>query len=129
MAVITTIMETTVETILTMYLFGSLWDRCTMAFKVTTAMLHFLFMSCQFWGSYNFYKMYQRQKNLIAKNEGKEGEVEQQPGPTKSEAEDRSNLSVIGREIFYTLHRGNHRESDCNVARRPGWFVLPSRGI
>jgi hypothetical protein len=107
MAVITTITGTTVETILTMYLFGSLCDRWTMAFKVTTPMLHFLFMSCQLWGSYNFYKMYQRQKSLIAKNEGKEGEVEQEPGPTKSE--EPSNLSVIGAGDF--LHTASRESS------------------
>lgn len=75
---ITTLTGTTAETILTMYLFGSLWDRWTMAFKVTTPMLHLLFMSCQLWGSYNFYKMYRRQQRLIAKKEGQIGDVEQQ---------------------------------------------------
>lgn len=74
---ITTLTGTTAETILTMYLFGSLWDRWTIAFKVATPMLHLLFMSCQLWGSYNFYKMYKRQKRLIEKK-GQNGVVEQQ---------------------------------------------------
>lgn len=76
-AMITTLLGTTAETILTMYLFGSLWDRWTIAFKVATPMLHILFMSCQLWGSYNFYKMYRRQQRFIAK-EDKADDVEQQ---------------------------------------------------
>lgn len=77
-AMITTLTGTTAETILTMYLFGSLWDRWTIAFKVTTPMLHLLFMSCQLWGSYNFYKMYKRQQRLIEKKEGQTDDMEQQ---------------------------------------------------
>lgn len=77
-AMITTLMGTTAETILTMYLFGSLWDRWTIAFKITTPMLHLLFMSCQLWGSYNFYKMYKRQQRLIDKKEVQGGDLEQQ---------------------------------------------------
>jgi len=48
-----------------MWLFGSLWSRWTIAFKVTTPMLHVLFMSAQMWGSWNFWKMYQRQVRLL----------------------------------------------------------------
>lgn len=77
-AMITTLTGTTAETVLTMYLFGSLWDRWTIAFKITTPMLHLLFMSCQLWGSYNFYKMYKRQQRLIQKKEGQTDDVEQQ---------------------------------------------------
>jgi hypothetical protein len=53
-----------------MYLFGSLWNRWTIAFKVTTPMLHVLFASAQLWGSYNFYRMYKKQERLIAELEG-----------------------------------------------------------
>jgi len=63
---ITTITGTVAETILTMYLFGSLWDRWTIAFKITTPMIHLLFASAQLWGSYNFYRMYKKQERLIA---------------------------------------------------------------
>ncbi len=69
LACITTLTGTTAETVLTMYLFGSLWDRWTMAFKVTTPMLHCLFAAAQLWGSYNFYKMYQKQDRIIAEME------------------------------------------------------------
>jgi len=57
-----------------MWLFGSLWDRWTIAFKLTTPLLHVLFMSCQMWGSWNFYKMYQRQTRLLR---AANGDVEQ----------------------------------------------------
>jgi hypothetical protein len=52
-----------------MYLFGSLWAKWTIAFKLTTPMLHLLFASAQLWGSYNFYRMYKRQERIIAELE------------------------------------------------------------
>lgn len=69
LAFITTLVGTTAETILTMYLFGSLWNRWTIAFKVTTPMLHALFASAQLWGSWNFWKMYQKQRRMVAMKE------------------------------------------------------------
>jgi len=73
---ITTLIGTLAETILTMYLFGSLWTRWTIAFKVTTPMLHVLFASAQLWGSYNFYKMYKKQERIIAELEGRMDDME-----------------------------------------------------
>ncbi|CZR64517.1 uncharacterized protein PAC_14415 [Phialocephala subalpina] len=70
-ACITTLTGTTAETILTMYLFGSLWPRWTLAFQITTPMLHILFASTQLWGSWCFYKMYKKQEQLIARKEGR----------------------------------------------------------
>lgn len=66
---ITTLIGTLTETILTMYLFGSLWPRWTIAFKVTTPMLHVLFAAAQLWGSWNFWKMYQKQCQIIRAQE------------------------------------------------------------
>src|SRR6266536_1732405 len=43
LACITTLIGTTAETIVTMWVFGKLWDQWTIAFKVTTPMLHLLF--------------------------------------------------------------------------------------
>ncbi|KAH6680865.1 hypothetical protein B0J14DRAFT_614296 [Halenospora varia] len=63
---LTTLTGTVAETVVTMWLFGTLWDRWTIAFKVVTPMLHVLFMSCQMWGSWNFYKMYKKQEHLLA---------------------------------------------------------------
>jgi hypothetical protein len=93
LAMFTTFTGTMAETILTMYLFGSLWDRWVLAFKITTPMLHVLFMSCQLWGTWNFYKMYQKQKYLLNKKEGKIGDVEQR-APIEQELEGLPSLSV-----------------------------------
>lgn len=49
-----------------MYMFGSLWNRWTLAFKITTPMLHVLFAAAQLWGSWNFYCLYQKQCRLLA---------------------------------------------------------------
>lgn len=65
LACITTFTGTIAETIITMWLFGVLWPKWTIAFKITTPMLHVLFMSAQMWGSWNFYKMYQRQVRFL----------------------------------------------------------------
>lgn len=65
-AMATTLTGTITETILTMYMFGSLWNRWTLAFKITTPMLHVLFAAAQLWGSWNFYCLYQRQCRLLA---------------------------------------------------------------
>ncbi|RDW75203.1 hypothetical protein BP6252_06345 [Coleophoma cylindrospora] len=70
LACITTLTGTIAETILTMYLFGSLWDRWTIAFKVTTPMLHVLFASAQLWGTWNFWRMYQKQTRLLKRAGG-----------------------------------------------------------
>lgn len=64
-SMITTLVGTTAETVVTMWLFGSLWNQWTTAFKVSTPMLHLLFAAAQGWGSWNFYKMWQRQKKLM----------------------------------------------------------------
>jgi hypothetical protein len=79
MSAITTFIGTMAETVLTMYLFGSLWDRWTLAFKITTPLLHILFMSAQLWGTWNFYKMYQKQCRLLAKKEGRMSDFEAAP--------------------------------------------------
>ncbi|KAK7696915.1 hypothetical protein SLS64_014081 [Diaporthe eres] len=64
-AMATTLSGTIAETIVTMYMFGSLWNRWTLAFKITTPMLHILFAAAQLWGSWNFYCLYQKQCRLL----------------------------------------------------------------
>lgn len=61
----TTLTGTITETIVTMYMFGSVWNRWTLAFKITTPMLHVLFAAAQLWGSWNFFCLYQRQCRLL----------------------------------------------------------------
>jgi hypothetical protein len=82
----TTLTGTITETIVTMYMFGSLWDRWTLAFKITTPVLHILFASAQLWGSWNFYCLYLRQcRFLAASREPEEHTVEDgQPVADKS---------------------------------------------
>jgi hypothetical protein len=48
-----------------MYLFGSLWHRWTLAFKVVTPILHVLFSAAQLWGSFVLFKMWKRQQGLL----------------------------------------------------------------
>lgn len=52
-----------------MWVFGKLWDQWTIAFKVTTPMLHVLFAAAQLWGSWNFYRMYKKQGRIIEQKE------------------------------------------------------------
>jgi hypothetical protein len=66
---ITTATGTLCETIVTMWLFGSLWDRWQIAFKVTTPLLHIAFSAAQIHGSLVFWRMYQRQKRFISEAE------------------------------------------------------------
>ncbi|KAE8453203.1 hypothetical protein EG329_011270 [Mollisiaceae sp. DMI_Dod_QoI] len=92
LACITTLIGTTAETILTMYLFGILWFQWTIVFKVTTPMLHLLFASAQLWGSYNFYKMYKKQEGIIARLEGRSGDEE---SAAKQEEDSHKDLPVL----------------------------------
>jgi hypothetical protein len=113
-AMVTTLIGTTAETILTMYLFGSVWDRWTIAFEVTTPMLHLLFMSCQLWGSYNFYKMYKRQQRLIVKKEGNEVDIEEQRQPIEPEQAKEassSSLSLVGESLRVISHEPSREPS------------------
>ncbi|KAE8137248.1 hypothetical protein BDV38DRAFT_293002 [Aspergillus pseudotamarii] len=61
---ITTAIGTTCETIVIFFLFGSLWDRWQIAFKVVTPLLHVAFSAAQVHGSVVFWKMYKRQQQL-----------------------------------------------------------------
>jgi len=92
-----------------MYLFGSLWTRWTIAFKVTTPMLHVLFASAQLWGSYNFYRMYKKQERLIAEEEGGVDDIE--PGSKAEEAKkDRVLVVPSEREETPDSHYGSEIE-------------------
>ncbi|KAG9228571.1 hypothetical protein BJ875DRAFT_234897 [Amylocarpus encephaloides] len=83
----TTLTGTILETIVTMWLFGTLWDRWTPVFKIVTPMLHILFASCQLWGSYNFYKMYKWQQRFLDMESRKSGDIEKSPNKPESERE------------------------------------------
>lgn len=58
---------TTVETIVVMWLFGSLWDKWSRSLKIVTPFLHLLFSAAQLWGAWIFYKMAMGQKRDMGK--------------------------------------------------------------
>lgn len=53
-----------------MWLFGSLWDRWEIAFKITTPLLHIAFSATQTHGSLVFWRMYKRQKEYLHEETG-----------------------------------------------------------
>jgi len=56
-----------------MWLFGSLWNRWELAFKVVTPFLHIVFSAAQIWGSINLRSMWLRQKKLLKERQHEEG--------------------------------------------------------
>jgi hypothetical protein len=60
----TTAAGTVIETILTMYLFGSLWTEWTIGFQIATPLLHVAFSAAQVHGTVIFFQMYRRQTQL-----------------------------------------------------------------
>lgn len=67
---------TIIETIVVMWLFGSLWDRWTLPFKVVTPILHVIFSAAQVWGSWNFYCMWQSQKKKLREKKAVQEDAE-----------------------------------------------------
>ena len=57
-------------------------------------MLHVLFMSAQLWGSYNFYKMYQKQCRIIAQKEGVLDDIEETPKEAEEEVKNSTRTAV-----------------------------------
>jgi len=84
-AFFSTLVGTTVETIVVMWLFGSLWSKWTIGFKVATPILHIIFTAAQVWGSVVFYRMWQNQKRLLAEGRGDSGDKEADSGPSSSQ--------------------------------------------
>jgi len=64
-ACIATFIGTVSETIVAMYLFGQLWYRWSIAFKIVTPLLHILFSACQLHGSNIFRKMWMKQQQIL----------------------------------------------------------------
>ena len=59
---ITTFFGTMSETVLAMYMFGILWDRWPLAFKIATPLLHIAFSAAQLHGTRIFYIMWRKQE-------------------------------------------------------------------
>jgi len=64
-AFVSTLFGTISETVVVMYLFGQLWDRWTLPFKIVTPVLHVAFSAAQLHGSHIFYKMWRKQERLL----------------------------------------------------------------
>jgi hypothetical protein len=61
--VICELLGTTAETVLVMWIFGTLWEKWNLAFKIVTPSLHVLFTVAQLWGAWVFW--------IIAKKEAR----------------------------------------------------------
>ncbi|KAH8802921.1 hypothetical protein F5884DRAFT_824006 [Xylogone sp. PMI_703] len=83
---ITTATGTTLETIVTMYLFGSLWPKWETAFKIATPLLHVAFSAAQIHGSMVFWRMYKRQSRLLAEEAVRDEEAANQDDETREVA-------------------------------------------
>lgn len=60
-----------------MWLFGSLWDRWEIAFKVATPLLHIAFSATQIHGSLVFWRMYKKQQRYL-REEDESSEVKEE---------------------------------------------------
>ena len=68
----TTFGGTIFETIVTMYLFGSLWDQWQIAFKIATPILHLAFCAAQLHGSRIFFIQWRKQARFVREGKGLE---------------------------------------------------------
>lgn len=62
----TTLIGTITETAVAMYLFGQLFDRWDLSFKIATPLLHVAFSAAQLHGTRIFYKMWRKQERLLS---------------------------------------------------------------
>lgn len=109
---ITTFLGTIMETSVIFYFFGSLWYRWSLAFKITTPLLHCAFSACQLHGSRVFYKMYQKQTRLIKQEADmeasvrKEGKLQDEPNgvPSGSVYQNYNESTVVDSADYLQQH-------------------------
>ncbi|KAJ5502513.1 hypothetical protein N7463_005387 [Penicillium fimorum] len=93
-----TALGTAAETVVTMWLFASTWDRWRLAFKVVTPILHVAFSAAQIHGSLVFWRMYRQQKRfqMEADTEARENDIkaENEGSVNDRQSESRSGQSV-----------------------------------
>jgi hypothetical protein len=87
-ACVTTLFGTIAETIVVMFLFGQLWSRWKLSFKIATPILHIAFSIAQFHGTRIFYRMWRKQERII-----RDQQVE------KGTGEGNSGLGVISSDV------------------------------
>ena len=66
---ITTFIGTISETILVMYMFGVLWHRWPLEFKIFTPLLHIAFSAAQLHGTKALYVMWRKQEQKLTEND------------------------------------------------------------
>ena len=83
-----------------MYLFGSLWDRWIIAFKIVTPVLHVAFSAAQLHGTWVFYKMWRKEKKAVTEEKSisvkEEGDVD----------------AVVGENVVVPHLRGGTEQQD-----------------
>lgn len=57
---------TTLETTVVFWLFASLWQQWTLAFKIVTPILHMLFTCAQLWGAWVFWNLSKKESRKAA---------------------------------------------------------------
>ncbi|KAJ5825001.1 hypothetical protein N7447_007341 [Penicillium robsamsonii] len=115
-----TALGTAAETVVTMWLFASTWDRWRLAFKVVTPILHVAFSAAQIHGSLVFWRMYRRQKrfqmeadaeardsNIKGENEGSVNDRQPQSRSGQSMEEVNADLVTVksGVPVVATVER------------------------
>lgn len=60
------VVGTTLETIVVFWLWGSLWHKWTLPFKVVTPILHILFSCAQAWGAWVFWQLSKKEARKAA---------------------------------------------------------------
>lgn len=104
------IMGTVLETTVVFWLFGSLWDKWTLPFRVVTPILHALFSCAQLWGAWVFWNLSKKEARkaagLIAsgpladeEKPGKELAVVMETEANQSEPEQKRNTDVQVRAV------------------------------
>jgi hypothetical protein len=68
-ACMATFVGTISETIVVMYLFGQLWFRWSISFKVATPLLHIAFSAAQLHGTHIFYRMWRKEQRILHERE------------------------------------------------------------
>ncbi|KAJ7936927.1 hypothetical protein B0H13DRAFT_1946197, partial [Mycena leptocephala] len=79
-ACVTTLFGTIAETIVVMFLFGQLWSRWKLSFKIATPILHIAFSIAQFHGTRIFYRMWRKQERIIRDQQVEKGTGEGNSG-------------------------------------------------
>jgi hypothetical protein len=91
---IITVLGSTIETIVIMYLFGKSWEVWEIEFKVITPILHIVFTLAQLHGSKILFLMYLKQKRLLAEEQN--GMTDPEGGMQKNSDESERTLDPPG---------------------------------